>query len=257
MKTYKMTVAYDGTEYFGWQIQPTSKTVASTLQSTFTRVFNHPVTLLGTSRTDTGVHALGQVVRVRTPLGINPHEIMRGWNKSLPQDILIRSVEPIDANFNPCSNVYEKTYWYTLFLKQPLPFVARYGWLYPFIHQVDFAKLEKILQLYQGTHNFASFCKQEDGKSPIRTINSISMKKYSRWNMVQITIKGPSFLRFQIRRMIGYALDVAHQPTKSIDYIKSILDNPHHQQTLIKADGSGLCLRKVVYLDGIHQQRVS
>lgn len=255
MKTYKMTVAYDGTDYYGWQIQPHAQTVSGTLQSTFTRVFKHPVTLLGASRTDTGVHALDQVVRVRTPLDVNPHELMRGWNKSLPRDITIRSMTLIDDDFNPCSNVHEKTYWYTLFLKPPLPFVARYGWFYPFINEVDFTKLEAILKLYQGTHDFASFCKQEGDRTTIRTINSISMKKISTWNSVHITIKGPSFLRFQIRRMLGYALDIAHQPTKSIDYIKAILDNPNPQQTLIKADGSGLCLRKVIYKDDFNFQR--
>lgn len=253
MKTYKMIVAYDGTDYFGWQIQPIAKTVSSALQSTFTRIFNHPVTLFGASRTDTGVHALGQVVRVRTPLTVSPQDILRAWNKSLPRDILIRSLEPVDDDFNPCFHVYEKTYWYTLFLKPPLPFVARYGWLYPFINQVDFVKLEKILKLYLGTHDFASFCKQEDGKSTIRTINSIQIKKIARWNTAHITIKGPSFLRFQIRRMIGYALDIAQQSTKSIDYVKAMIDNPNPQQTLIKAEGSGLCLRKVVYLHDLHR----
>lgn len=255
MKTYKMIVAYDGTDYFGWQIQPHARTVSSSIQSAFTHTFKHPVLLLGASRTDTGVHALEQVVRVQTPLAISPHEMMRAWNQSLPRDIVIRSLEPTENHFHPCSNVYEKTYWYTLFLKKPLPFVARYGWLYPFIHDVDFLKLEKILKLYPGTHDFASFCKQEDDKTTIRTINSIQIKKLNRWNMLQISVKGPSFLRFQIRRMIGYALDVARQPSKPIDFIKMILDNPNPQQTLTKAEGSGLCLRKVIYKNDLNQSR--
>ena len=73
--------------------------------------------------------------------------------------------------------------------------------------------------------------------------------------MVHIQIKGPSFLRFQIRRMIGYALDVAQQPKVPVDYIKAMLDKPNPQQTLVKADGSGLCLRKVIYVDELSNQQ--
>lgn len=247
MKTYKMIVAYDGTDYNGWQIQPTAKTVSGTMQSVFSRIFKQTISLFGASRTDTGVHALGQVVRARTSICVKPEEIMRAMNKSLPRDIIIRSIEQVDASFNPCANVYEKTYWYTLFLKRPLPMASRYGWHYPFIDKVDFEKFEKILKLYEGTHDVASFCKQEDEKSTIRTINKIHMIKNMRFGAVHIAIQGPSFMRFQIRRMIGYALDVAQQQTKSIDYIKDMLNNPNSQQTLTKAEGSGLCLRKVVY----------
>lgn len=255
MKTYKITVAYDGTNYYGWQIQPSAITVAQVLQTTFTKTFNHPITLLGASRTDTGVHALGQIARVRTSLAINPDQILKAWNSSLPNDIRIRSLVPIDDNFNPCSNVFEKTYWYTLFLKPPLPFIARYGWLYPFMNRVDLEKFQDILQLYVGTHDFASFCKKDGERTTIRTINSISVKKISHWNMLQITIKGPSFLRFQIRRMIGYALDIAQQPKVPVNYIKTMLDNPNPQQTLVKADGSGLCLRKVIYVNELNNQQ--
>lgn len=255
MKTYKITVAYDGTNYYGWQIQPSAITVAQVLQTTFTKTFNHPITLLGASRTDTGVHALGQIARVRTSLAINPDQILKAWNSSLPNDIRIRSLVPINDNFNPCSNVFEKTYWYTLFLKPPLPFIARYGWLYPFMNKVDLEKFQDILQLYVGTHDFASFCKKDGERTTIRTINSISVKKISRWNMLQITIKGPSFLRFQIRRMIGYALDIAQQPKVPVNYIKTMLDNPNPQQTLVKADGSGLCLRKVIYVNELNNQQ--
>ncbi|MBS1987990.1 tRNA pseudouridine(38-40) synthase TruA [Candidatus Dependentiae bacterium] len=255
MKTYKITVAYDGTNYYGWQIQPSAATVAQALQTSFTRTFNHPITLLGASRTDTGVHALGQIARVRTSLAIGPDQILKAWNSALPNDIRIRSLVPIDDNFNPCSNVFEKTYWYTLFLKPPLPFVARYGWYYPFMDRVDLGKFQDILKLYVGTHDFASFCKRDGERTTIRTINSITVKKLSRWNMVHIAIKGPSFLRFQIRRMIGYALDIAQQPKVPVDYIKAMLDNPNPQQTLVKADGSGLCLRKVIYLNELNNEQ--
>ena len=101
--------------------------------------------------------------------------------------------------------------------------------------------------MYEGKHDFASFCKIEERCSTVRTINSITTENIKRFGCIRIVIKGRGFLRFQIRRMIGYAFDVARRPDLSIDYIQRLLDTPNSCQTLIKAEGSGLMLRKIVY----------
>ena len=151
-------------------------------------------------------------------------------------------------------DVYYKIYLYNLFLEKPLPFISRYGWYYEFINHVDLEKFNKILQLYVGTHDFRSFCKldpkenpNDEDKNTIRTIDLIKIKKLPQYKCLQITVKGKSFLRFQIRRMIGYALDVARRKNLSVNYIKGLLDNPNSKQTLVKAKGQGLILRKIVY----------
>ncbi len=255
MHFYKIIVAYDGTDFHGWQIQPADVTVTSTLQKTWFQIFKYPITLVGASRTDAGVHALGQVARFQAdiPARLNLEDLRHAWNVRLPKSIHIRSIEKINNTFHPCTNVRQKIYHYTLFLKQPLPFVARFGWHYRFIDDVDMHKFEQGLGLYLGTHDFASFCKQEsDDISTIRTIDAITVKKFSRWGALMVTIKGKSFVRFQIRRMIGYALDVARRPLLHVDYLQDLLRNPNPQQTLLKADGSGLCLRKVIYHDDKH-----
>lgn len=246
---YKIVLAYDGTDFFGWQQQPIAVTVSSVLKKTFFEVFNSNITLIGASRTDTGVHALGQVALITTERDIDPALMLPAWNNHLAKSILIRSVEPVFNNFHPCRNVRQKTYYYHLFLKRPLPQFSRYGWHYRFIDQVDLKKFHNALMLYIGTHDFGSFCKIDAGeeKSPIRTIDNISLEKLSPLNTLRITIKGKSFLRFQIRRMIGYALDVARRPDLSLSYLQEILDAPNAQQTLLKADASGLCLRKICY----------
>jgi tRNA pseudouridine38-40 synthase len=248
MHHYKIIIAYAGTDFCGWQIQPQAESVTSCMQKAYKKVFGHDIILLGASRTDSGVHAMGQVGLFKTDLNIDPQIILDSWNAMLPKSISIRSIQEVDESFHPCKNVLQKTYYYTLFFTRPLPFVSRFGWHYKFIKKVDLEKFEKCLQLYVGEHNFASFCKIEDEKkSPIRKIDSINLIRMPKPNVLQIVIKGKSFLRFQIRRMVGYALDVARRPDLSIDYLRNILDNPNPCQTLVKAEGCGLCLRKVVY----------
>ena len=180
MQTFRIIVAYDGTDFHGWQIQPNAQTISSYLQKTFLKVFGEEINILGASRTDAGVHALGQVARFKCELNLLEERMLKTWNGSLPKSILIRKLEKVGPSFHPHKNVAEKVYLYHLFLKRPLPFVARYGWYYKFIDLVDISKLEKALQLYVGEHDFRSFCKVEDcNKSTIRAIKSISVKKIS------------------------------------------------------------------------------
>lgn len=250
MQNYKITIAYDGTDFHGWQFQKNAISISDYLEKRFYKVFNQKIKLLGASRTDAGVHALGQVARFQTDLNIPAEKLLQSWNGKLPKSILIRNLEKVSPDFHPHHNVDYKKYYYHIFLKRPLPFVARYGWYYSFIDSVDIQKFEKALNFYIGEHNFASFCKIEDpNKSTIRKIDSISLNKFDKFSTLQVVIQGKSFLRFQIRRMIGYALDVARQKKLSADFIKEILTNPNPQQKLLKAGACGLCLRKIVYKD--------
>lgn len=250
MKTYKIIVAYDGTDFSGWQVQPTAPTVTSCLQETFYKVFGRGVTIVGASRTDSGVHALGQVARFHTDIGLPEATIKSAWNNLLPKSILIRDLQQITTDFHPQKNVKQKIYYYHLFLDRPNPFLARFGWHYKSIDQVDFEKFSAALALYPGEHDFASFCKvEDDDKSTIRTIDSITLTPLPHHKTLRITIKGKSFLRFQIRRMVGYALDVARRKDLPVSYLQEMLDHPNPQQKLLKAEGCGLCLRKVIYHD--------
>ncbi|MFH1643884.1 MAG: tRNA pseudouridine(38-40) synthase TruA [bacterium] len=253
MQNYKMTVAYDGTDFYGWQVQPDKISICSTLQDCFLGVFKKKVKILGASRTDTGVHALGQVASFKTDLQIEPENLTKIWNDNLPKSILIKKIEKVSDNFKPLVGVKQKTYYYHLFLKRPKPFVARYGWYYEFIDLVDLKKLKKALHFYIGEHDFKSFCKIEKGekRDPVKIIDSIKVDNKSEFfhseDILKITIKGKSFLRYQIRRMIGYALDVARRPEIPVNYIKNLLDNPNTKQKLLKADSMGLCLGEIIY----------
>lgn len=258
MKKYKMIVAYDGTDFHGWQIQLSDVTIASTLQKSFKDAFAKTVSILGASRTDSGVHALGQVAVARTDLDMDPALILRVWNNSLPNAIVIKSLEFADEDFHPFANVVSKTYYYYLFLERPLPFIARYGWFWKFIDSVDLEKFAKAMELFVGKHDFRSFCKNEVGRQTVRTVDSIKVDHIECLSemlpcgelpvrAVRIAITSKGFLRYQIRRMIGAALDVARLDSMTVDFIKDKLANPSDQQVTTKASGCGLCLREIVY----------
>lgn len=242
---YKLTIAYDGTDYSGWQVQPDAPSIAQTMQDTYTRIFNQEITLIGASRTDAGVHALGQVGAFNTDLMISEDKLKNAWNDALPSAIVIRSIEQTEDNFHPIYGVAQKIYWYHFFLERPLPFVERYGWFYR--HAVDMERLQEALAVFVGTHDFRSFCTGTDmGENTIRTINAIevSQEQFGAW---RITVKGPGFLRHMIRRIVGASLASASRDDLSPDDLKAILEEKDPNQALINAPAKGLCLYSIRY----------
>lgn len=249
MRRIKLIIAYDGTDFSGWQVQPCDVTIAGVLEKTFHRVFGENVSILGASRTDAGVHALGQVAVFKTTVPVDLDRMKYAWNAILPSSLHIRSLELAEDGFHPFHNVDFKIYYYHFFLGRPLPIVARFGWNYRYIDQVDFGRLGRCLALFEGTHDFGSFCTVETGlpDETIRTIYSVKLNLFRRWGVGQIAVIGKAFARFQVRRMVGAAFDVARRPGWTEQTIAHMLANPNPRQELIKADGKGLCLRKIVY----------
>lgn len=246
MKTYKLIVAYDGSNYFGWQDQSHKPSIANALNHAFKKVFKREIKVLGASRTDAGVHALGQVVRITTDLNIPAEKLQWAWNNSLPADISIRSLEERKDPFNPFCNVKQKIYYYHFFTERPLPFLQRYGYFYPY--PLDIELLKKALQIFVGTHDFASFRSSEDlRENTIRTIDSISLDYLPRYKAYRITVKGQKFLRHMIRRIVGASLHVATKDNSALLLLQKIMDacNPAH--TFPNAPAQGLMLYKIIY----------
>ncbi|OQA35946.1 MAG: tRNA pseudouridine synthase A [Candidatus Dependentiae bacterium ADurb.Bin331] len=245
MDRYKIIVAYDGTAYSGWQQQSESVAVSNRLEKTFAQVFGQSINLLAASRTDAGVHALGQVALFSTDLTIDKQSLLKAWNNRLPSDIYIRSIEHVNDSFHPHYAVDEKIYWYHVFSSRPLPFAARYG--YHMRYQYCTEKLFNALQVFVGTHDFRSFCTGTDYHSTVRSIDQINVTYLHRWNAHRIEVRGPKFLRYMIRRIVGAALEIASRPELSIDYLNNIFiaNDPNH--TLPCAPAHGLMLAKIKY----------
>ncbi len=253
MSTYKyrLVLAYDGTDYTGWQVQPETRTVAGIIQKTVSAIFNTPCTLLGASRTDTGVHALGQTARLTIDRNLDEENLFRALRNALPSDILLRSASR-DEEFHPHRNVEKKVYYYHLFLERPLPFVARYGW-YPekYIQYFDPQVFEQTLKLFIGTHDFTSFVRLAPDRDPVRAVDDITISFMKKINALQVRIVGSGFLHFQIRRMIGAACTVASRSDVTPEYISKLLKSPAESSVALgKAEAHGLCLRSILYKDG-------
>lgn len=246
--TYKITLSYDGTDYCGWQWQPQNISINAVMRKTFAQVFkqtDEAFLMVGASRTDAGVHAHGQVVRLKTNLGITPLKLQKVMNDSLPSSVQITHVEYVCERFHPQHNIKYKIYTYRFFTKRPSIMVQRFGW---YVHKkIDFEKLQKALHLFVGTHDFVMFCTEPDlTRTTMLTIDSITLQECSQMGGYVIQVQGKSFLRHMIRRIVGAAMWVSMYPIP-LDVIKNALENKKLNQTLPTAPPKGLCLEKIEY----------
>lgn len=242
---YKILIAYDGTSYHGWQQQQDLPTIAGILQNSFLQVFGKAIKILGTSRTDAGVHALGQVATFDVEQFVDKSKMLYAWNNVLPPEIYIRGIEHVDSDFNVFA-AQEKIYHYHFFLERPLPFSARFGWYY--FKKPSLQKLEQALAVFLGTHDFRAFSTGDDrGDDTIRTINAIDLMHFKRFNMYRITVKGPKFLHHMVRRIVGASLDVASHNHLSVSYVTDTLAQRMPSSLLSVAPARGLVLYKVSY----------
>src|SRR5262249_11370956 len=147
MRNLKLTLAYDGTEFHGWQIQPQLPTIQGELERSFAKLFNHPVHVVGSGRTDAGVHAHGQVASVRTERSIATEAVLRGANALLPATVRILSVEEVNIDFHPRHSAKSKTYEYHIWRDSVVsPFDCRY--VFAFRYPLDVMTLDRATQQF-------------------------------------------------------------------------------------------------------------
>lgn len=249
MNYYAMIIAYDGTDYCGWQLQPDCPTIVGAIQKTFIEVFKQPAVIVGASRTDAGVHALGQVAVCRTSLALDAERMRQALHNRLSTDILIRRLYAVDDSFHPQRNVEQKTYYYHFFVERPLPFLQRYGWYYRF--PIDFEKLKECFSLLVGTHDFRSFCTgDEHFEGTVRTIDSISIDFLPRYQVYRIQVQGKSFLRYMIRRLVGACLEVASNQELTVSHLATVFAAKDPRHCLPTAPAKGLMLYSIKYKTG-------
>ncbi|MCL4361571.1 tRNA pseudouridine(38-40) synthase TruA [Candidatus Dependentiae bacterium] len=248
-KNLKLIISYDGTDYSGWQIQKEAPTISQTLQDKFYEIFGKQVKIVGASRTDAGVHALGQVACLQLEHDfvnrISIDKLKQVWNSGLPKDILIRSMEEVPNDFHPQKNVEQKTYYYHFSQKRLLPFLSRYFFHYRF--PLDIEKLKQSSKVFIGTHDFRSFCTGDERENTIRTIDSIELEYFKRFEVYRLVFKGKSFLHHMIRRITGALLEVSSDEYKNCDTLLKALEDKNPEQNLLNAPAHGLLLRKIIY----------
>jgi tRNA pseudouridine38-40 synthase len=235
-----MTIAYDGTAYCGWQRQPEPvETVQRTLERAVGEIVSRPVTVKGSSRTDTGVHAMGQVAEMDVDTEIEVEKLRRAVNSRLPDDILIRSMEIAPPNFEARASK-RKRYRYFIWADPDRSVFYRH-FVYHFYQPIDAKLMDAACQYFVGEHDFESFKgKLDDRESTVRTIFSCGVHR--RGPLVIFAVEGSGFLYHMVRTMVGTVLDVGRGRTKP-EGIRDIIAAKDRAAAGVCAPAQGLCLQ--------------
>ncbi len=244
LQKLKLTIAYDGSAYHGWQIQPNGITVQETLQQALATMTGESPTVYGSGRTDAGVHAWGQVAHINTSTTIPLNGLWRGLNALLPDDIVIRSIETVTADFHARKSAKAKTYLYCIDNgQQANPLTRLYSW--NICKALDISAISRAADLLRGTHDFLSF-KAADGETvtSVRTINNVRVWKRGRY--LFIVIKANGFLKNMVRVIVGTLVEIG-AGKREWQSLAAILDARDRKMAGITAPGKGLVLRRVYY----------
>jgi len=213
MRYLKLTIAYDGTDFHGWQIQANKPTVQGELVAVLCRLTQENVQLRGAGRTDAGVHALGQVASFRTQSPLSAGEFQRALNALLPPAIRIVSAEETGPDFSARWSARGKVYRYRLYRGKVVPpMLWRYVLHYPF--PLDEQAMKEAAAKFVGVHDFSSFAastgSEDDDKerNMEREIYSTELKRTDDGEELWFTVHGRSFLRYMVRKMVGTLLEV-------------------------------------------------
>lgn len=248
MRNLKLTVAYDGTEFAGWQIQPGAATVQGTLASAIGRITGEKVLPQGSGRTDAGVHALAQVVTFQTDSVIPSNNFVVALNDILPASIRVLSVEEVSPDFHPRKSAIAKTYRYRIHRESICsPFLARYVWHYPY--PLDENAMREAAPLVIGEHDFTSFAAvdPERGREGSSNLRRILSSQWSRESSELIyEVRGNGFLHHMVRNLVGTFLLIGKATLKPTD-VTRILDAKDRSAAGATAPASGLYLINVEY----------
>src|SRR5881392_1768280 len=249
MRHFKLTIAYDGTDFHGWQMQGNKPTIQGEIVNVLQRLTQEKIFLHGAGRTDAGVHALGQVASFKTQSGLSAQEFQRALNALLPQAIRIVGAEEVGPDFHARWSARRKTYRYRLYRGKVVPpMLWRYVLHYPF--PLDEEKMRDAATRFVGSHDFASFAastgSEEDDKerSTIREIYSTGLVRTADDEELVFTVRGRSFLRYMVRKMVGTLLDVGRGrlAPDDIDRLFELRDRSKSGPTV---PPQGLCMVKV------------
>jgi tRNA pseudouridine38-40 synthase len=243
-RNIRLTVAFDGTPYFGWQIQADRPTVQGTLAAAIQRITGERVNLIGSGRTDSGTHARGLVASFKTSSGIPPAAMLRALNSALPPQIRILAARRASSTFNARHKARRKIYRYQIYRGAVLPpHLAREHYHYPW--PLDLAAMQSAVPRLVGEHDFAAFAaKGESGTGTVREIYRCEMKR--RGLRLVLTVEGNGFLHHMVRNIVGTLLEVGrgHMNAAHIDTLFEKKDRTLAGPT---APAHGLILMKVIY----------
>ncbi|MBQ6442179.1 MAG: tRNA pseudouridine(38-40) synthase TruA [Lachnospiraceae bacterium] len=246
MKRILLIVAYDGTEYCGWQIQPNGVTIEAVLNRELTRLLGEEIKVIGASRTDAGVHAMGNVCVFDTDTRIPPEKISYALNQSLPEDIVVQQSKEVAADFHPRKCESRKTYEYRILNRAMRdPNCRRNTYFYHW--ELDTDAMQEAASYLVGEHDFQSFCSPAtEAETTVRTIYALTVEKEG--DLITIRITGNGFLYNMVRIIAGTLLEVGNGKRKP-EEIAEILEKKDRSATGPTAPACGLTLMEIAFVN--------
>lgn len=244
-KRVRLTVAYDGTNYHGWQIQNNGITIESELNRCLTELLKEPIEVIGASRTDSGVHALGNIAVFDTVNRMPAEKISYALNQRLPEDIRIQKSEEVAADWHPRHCESRKTYEYRIYRGQfPMPTKRLYS-LFSY-HKYDVTKMQEAAFYLEGEHDFKSFCQTgAQVESTVRTIYSLEVMEQEQDLVIRVC--GNGFLYNMVRIIVGTLMEIGQGKRNPLDII-TILEAKDRAAAGPTAPAHGLMLMKYEFL---------
>lgn len=249
MRTLKLTIAYDGTRYGGWQVQighqASKPTIQGTLEQTLRQLLRERVAVIGSGRTDAGVHALAQVAHIRTRSLMPVVRLLRSLNQLLPPDIAVTRIEEASAHFHAQYRAVKKRYRYRIFTGHVVPPFIR-----PYVHQVytplNLARMRREAAALRGRHDFRAFAKAAatTRRSTKRTIGDVRLVRRS--GELHLDVEGNGFLHTMVRSIAGTLIDVGRGKLPP-GTVKRMLATKNRRMTGTTAPAKGLTLVSVDY----------
>ena len=243
-QNYRLTIAYDGSRFFGWERQPDKDTIQGKLEAVLGALQGHPVNVIGAGRTDAGVHARAMTANVVLDVTETPDAIRDYLNRYLPDAIAVREVKEAAPRFHARYNALGKTYRYTCHVGAVKPvFDRKYVTLLDY--RPDVERMQQAAAYLQGEHDFASFCgNPRMKKSTVRLVDSITVVRQR--DRVVFTFHGTGFLQNMVRILVGTLLEVGRGARQPED-MPALLEARDRRLAGPTAPPEGLCLMKVDY----------
>ncbi|MBW1680163.1 MAG: tRNA pseudouridine(38-40) synthase TruA [Deltaproteobacteria bacterium] len=244
-KNIRLTLAYEGTRYHGWQRQENDLTIQEVVEDRLATMLQERVTLFASGRTDAGVHALGQVAHFQSRTRLAPDVILRGLNSLLPEDILVLSVEHAPQDFHARYSARTKTYEYRL-LNRPFPdlFSRRYEWWVK--PSLDMEAMARCVDMIRGKHDFSTFRSSgSENRNPVRDLKSARLESLP-GGRLRFYLEADGFLRHMVRNMVGTLVDVG-LGKMGVEEFREAFEARDRRLAGIKAPARGLFLVRVTY----------
>ena len=241
---YKVTVAYDGRNYAGFQSQKNAVAIQDVIEDAMEKIFQERIRMVMSSRTDAGVHAKGQVFHFDAKDKKNMDKLKYSFNCLLPEDIHVLKIEKVSDNFHARFSSKKKTYEYLINIGEYDVFLN--GYAYQCFYKLDIDLMKEGAKLLLGEHDFSSFNTSSLKEYPNQVRNILRLDISKKANIIKITVTATGFLRNMVRIIVGTLIDLG-RGQKTLKDIEHMLEVPNKSTRRYNADPNGLYLKKIYY----------